>query len=65
MRIAQAAEIVLKESVKPMRVREIASAIQEKQLFTFRTADVTSVVSKALRSSDKFEQVSPGTYKLR
>lgn len=65
MRIAQAAEIVLREAARPMRVRDIASAIKARQIFEFRTADVTSVVSKALRNSDKFEQIAPGTYRLR
>jgi len=64
VRIAEAAEIVLKESGCPMHAREIAAAIEEKKLFEFKTTDTAAVVSKALRHSDKFTKLSPGVFEL-
>ena len=64
MRIAEAAEIVLKDSDAPMHARDIAAAIAEKKLFEFKTKDAVSVVSKALRQSEKFKKSSPGMFEL-
>lgn len=65
MRIAEAAEIVLKDAAKPMHARDIAAVIAEKKLFVFKTEDITSVVSKALRQSEKFNKTGPGLFELR
>lgn len=64
MRIAQAAEIVLKDAPGPMHARDIAAAIVNKNLFEFKTADMTSVVSNALRQKEKFKKTGPGTFAL-
>jgi hypothetical protein len=64
VRIAEAAEIVLSEATEPMHARDIASAIQARNLFAFRTADVVSVVSKALRKSPKFTKTASGIFAL-
>ncbi len=64
MRIAEAAEIVLKDSAAPMHARDIAAAIAEKNLFEFKTKDTASVVSKALRQSEKFKKSGPGMFEL-
>lgn len=65
MRIAEAAEIVLRDAAGPMHARDIALAIEEKNLFSFKTKDRASVVSKALRKNDKFEKTIAGTFQLR
>ncbi len=65
MRIAQAAEIVLKESSGPMLARDIAAAIAARKLFEFKTADIASVVAKALRNSKKFNRAGGGLFELR
>ena len=65
MRIAEAAEIVLKDAAGPMQAGEIAAAITERKLFQFNTKDTASVVSKALRQSDKFEKTAAGTFQLQ
>lgn len=65
MRISEAAEIVLKSSARPMHARDISVAIEERKLFMFRTSDKVSVVSKALRQSEKFVKIAPGTFALR
>jgi hypothetical protein len=64
MRIAEAAEIVLKDARAPMHVRDIAVAIANRKLFEFRTADTASVVSKALSGNEKFKKVGPGTFAI-
>ena len=64
MRIAEAAEIVLKGSAAPMYARDIAAAIAEKKLFEFKIKDAVSVVSKALRQSEKFKKFGPGVFEL-
>ena len=64
MRIAEAAEIVLKDTKAPMHARDIAAAIAEKKLFEFKTVDIVSVVSKALRQSEKFNKTGPGLFEL-
>jgi len=48
-----------------MHARDIALAIEEKNLFSFKTKDRASVVSKALRKNDKFEKTIAGTFQLR
>lgn len=65
MRIAEAAEIVLRDASRPMHAREIAAEIQARKLYEFRTEDTVSVVSKALRQGEKFTKTAPGTFKLR
>lgn len=65
MRIAEAAEIILKESAAPMHARDIAAAIAAKKLFAFKTKDTASVVSKALRQNEKFKKSGPGVFELR
>jgi hypothetical protein len=65
VRIAEAAEIVLKDATAPMSAREIAAAIEARKLFTFRTTDIAGVLSKALRTSDKFKKTGPGLFALR
>lgn len=65
MRIAEAAEIVLKDASTSMHARDIAAAIVARKLFEFRTTDITSVVSKALRQSEKFTKIAPGLFQLR
>ena len=65
MRIAEAAEVVLRDATAPMHVREIASAVETRKLFEFRAADKGSVVSKALKKGHKFVKVSPGVFSLR
>lgn len=65
MKIAEAAEIVLRDASKPMHAREIAAEIQSRQLYEFRTNDIVSVVSKALRQGEKFSKTAPGMFKLR
>lgn len=64
MRIAEAAEIVLKESAGPMHARDMAVAIAEKNFFEFKTKDAVSVVSKELRQSEKFKKSGPGMFEL-
>lgn len=64
MRIAEAAEIVLKDASKPMHARDIAAEIETKKLFEFKTRDAVSVVSKALRQSEKFKKSGPGVFEL-
>lgn len=64
MRIAQAAEIVLKDAPGPMHARDIAAAIASKNLFEFKTADTTSVVSNALSQHKKFKRIGPATFAL-
>lgn len=64
MRIAEAAEIVLKDASAPMHARDIAAAIAEKKLFAFKTDDIASVVSKALRKSEKFNKTGAGLFTL-
>ena len=64
MRIAEAAEIVLKDAHGPMHSRDIAAAIVDKNLFEFKTNDTTSVVSNALRQNDRFKKTAPGTFEL-
>lgn len=65
MRIAEAAEIVMKEAAAPMHARDIAAVIAARKLFEFRTTDIASVVSKALRQSDKFRKTDSGLFELR
>jgi hypothetical protein len=65
VKIAEAAEVVLKNATSPMHARDIAAAIEEKKLFTFQTTDNVSVVSKALRKSEKFTKTGPSTFTLR
>lgn len=65
MRIAEAAEVVLKGAAEPMHVRDIATAIETQGLFSFRTVDRASVVSKALRKNERFVSVAPGRFTLR
>lgn len=65
MRIAEAAEIVLKDAAVPMHARDIAAAIAEKNLFSFKTKDTASVVSKALRQNDKFKKTAAGSFQLQ
>ncbi len=64
MRIAEAAEIVLREASKPMHARDIAAQIATKNLFEFKTKDAVSVVSKALRQNEKFKKSGPGVFEL-
>lgn len=65
MRIAEAAEIVLKDAADPMHVRDIAIAIADRKLFQFKAKDAASVVSKALRKNDKFKKTVAGTFQLQ
>jgi hypothetical protein len=65
VRIAEAAEIVLKDAKGPMHARDIAIAMEAKKLFEFRTAEKASVVSKALTKSEKFAKTAPGMFALR
>lgn len=65
MRIAEAAEIVLRDAAGPMHARDIAEAIAEKNLFSFKTKDKGSVVSKALQKNDKFKKTTAGTFQLQ
>lgn len=65
MTIAEAAETVLRDASGPMHVRDIAVAIEANKHFEFQTTDKASVVSKALRKSDKFIKTAPGTFVLR
>lgn len=65
MRIAEAAELVLKDASEPMHPREIAARIAANNHFVFKTADPTGVVSKALRKSETFERVGDGRFRLR
>lgn len=65
MRIAEAAETVLRDASGPMHVRDIAIKIEANKLFEFRTTDKPSVVAKALRKSEKFVKTAPGTFGLR
>lgn len=64
MKIAEAAEIILKDVSTPMHARDIAAAIAAKKLFEFKTNDTVSVVSKALRQSDRFKKTGPGVFEL-
>jgi hypothetical protein len=65
VRIAEAAEIVLKNAEAPMHARDIATAMEAKKLFEFRTTEKASVVSKALTKSEKFAKIAPGIFMLR
>jgi len=64
VKIAEAAEIVLRDAAAPMHARDIAAAIAAKKLFEFKTKDTASVVSKALRQNEKFKKSAPGLYEL-
>lgn len=65
MKIAEAAEAVMKDASGPMRARDIAAAIEQRKLFTFQTKDPTSVVGRALRKSEKFTRTDAGTFELK
>lgn len=75
MRIADAAAEVLKAADRPLHVREVVQAIEDRNLYTFNTKDPAGVVSKALRkhsedapgadsNSHRFRKSAPGTYTL-
>jgi len=64
VRIAEAAEIVLKDAAEPMRARDIAAAIAERNLFQFKTNDTASMVAKALRHNERFTKTAAGTFQL-
>jgi hypothetical protein len=65
MTIGHMAERILRETKRPMHVREIYAVMQRDRLYEFKAKDPVSVVAKALRTGKQFEKTAPGTYKLR
>jgi hypothetical protein len=49
MRIAEAAETVLKDLGRAVHVRELAEEISKRGLYEFKTKDPAGVIAKALR----------------
>jgi len=73
MRIYEAAEAVLRESDKPMPVKQIYEAITARDLFQFGAKSPLSVLSQTLRDRSVggrsraepiFVRAAPGTYGL-
>lgn len=74
MRMADAAQSVLRQSKAPMSVREIHEQIASQGLFTFKAKDPVSVLgsairrrckgSRSLRGEPLFERGPDGRYRL-
>lgn len=66
MTIAEAAEIVLKESNKPLHVKELVNLIESKNLFSFGAKSPESILSRTLsKKPENFEKTAQSTFMLK
>jgi HB1, ASXL, restriction endonuclease HTH domain len=65
MRIAEAAEIVLKESRRPLHVRELVQIIEQRGLFKFGAKNPESVVAHTLgKDPSRFVKIGASTFRI-
>ena len=65
MTMTDAARVILSERGHAMKVKDLASEIQARELFKFGAKNPSSVLSGAMsKKSDVFERTGPGTYRL-